>query len=247
MTEAQPWVKWRYDRWRADEGLRMCSLAARGLWADLLAIMHGCKPYGHLAVNGRPPTPKQIASMVGMTTEDEVSTVLVELESNGVFSRSEDGLIFSRRQVRDHKAKETGKTNGLLGGNPQLIKPSKKPVNPKSKRGVKTEKREERRESEKREIHGELPFAEWFETRFWRLYPRKVGRDAALKAAEKALRTATQAAIIAGLQQYQFSPEARYQPHASTWLNAGSWKVEPDTKPPTTDSPGLFPDDWNQF
>ena len=230
----------------------MCSLAARGLWADLLAIMHGCKPYGHLAVNGRSPTAMQIASMVGMTTEDEITILLAELEANGVFSRSGDGLIYSRRQVRDHKTTERDKANGSLGGNPKLKNGLTGMVKPKKSNGVKgavkAEKREERRESE-RKNHGELPFAEWFETMFWKLYPRKVGRDAAVKAAVKALRTATQAEVIAGLQRYQFNPEPQYQPHASTWLNAGSWKVEPDTRPPTTTSaPGLFRDDeWNQF
>jgi hypothetical protein len=121
VTDAVSWVKWHFDRWRADEGLRMCGLAARGLWADLLAIMHGCKPYGHLSVNGRAPSVRQIASMVGMTTEKEVGSLIQELEENGVFSRSPDGLIFCRRMIRDHSAREAGRRYGSLGGNPSLI------------------------------------------------------------------------------------------------------------------------------
>ena len=37
---ARPWMKWYPADWRSDPGLRMCSFAARGLWADLLALMH---------------------------------------------------------------------------------------------------------------------------------------------------------------------------------------------------------------
>lgn len=121
MTESLPWVKWHFDKWRNDDGLRMCGLAARGLWADLLAIMHGAIPYGHLSVQGRAPSPRQIASLVGMTTEREVTALLSELEINGVFSRTESGLIFCRRLVRDNAARERGKAFGSLGGNPALI------------------------------------------------------------------------------------------------------------------------------
>lgn len=123
MTESVPWVKWRFDRWKNDEGLRMCGLAARGLWADLLAIMHGCDPYGHLAIRGREPSAKQIASLVGMTTEREVNSLLRELEDAGVFSRSADGLIYNRRMVRDNEARLRGKATGPtgnVGGNPNL-------------------------------------------------------------------------------------------------------------------------------
>ena len=108
MTEALAWVKWRFDRWMADPGLRICSLAARGLWIDLIAIMHACEPYGHLVINGRSPAPRQIAAMVGMTTEEQVAALLRELEEAGVFSRSAEGLIFCRKMVRDRQSAEAG-------------------------------------------------------------------------------------------------------------------------------------------
>lgn len=121
MTETLPWVKWRFDKWRGDEGLRVCGLAARGLWIELLAIMHGGQPYGHLAINGRAPSSKQIASLVGMTSEKEVVALLRELEEAGVSSRSEDGLIYCRRMIRDNAARIAGKETGSRGGNPTLM------------------------------------------------------------------------------------------------------------------------------
>lgn len=121
MSSDLPWVKWHFAKWRNDECLRMCGLAARGLWADLLAVMHNCKPYGHLVINGRVPTCKQIASLVGMTNEDEVGALLDELETAGVFSRDDNGAIYSRRLVRDNQVRLNGKASGILGGNPVLV------------------------------------------------------------------------------------------------------------------------------
>ncbi|PJX23863.1 hypothetical protein CAP48_12370 [Advenella sp. S44] len=33
---------------------KSCSLAARGLWHEMMCLMHESEPYGHMAVNGKP-------------------------------------------------------------------------------------------------------------------------------------------------------------------------------------------------
>lgn len=129
MSKAKrPWMKWYPADWRADPGLRMCSFAARGLWADVLALMHEAEPYGHLLVNGRQPTPQQLASLLGGTAK-EIERLIAELEAAGVPSRTDDGTLYSRRMVRDSERAETDKANGNLGGNPSL----KRGVNPPDK------------------------------------------------------------------------------------------------------------------
>jgi len=50
----QPWLKFFPSDWRADPALRMCSLAARGLWIEMLCLMHEARPHGSLLVNGKP-------------------------------------------------------------------------------------------------------------------------------------------------------------------------------------------------
>src|SRR5260221_494809 len=102
-TTKRPWMKWYPADWRADPRLRMCGYAARGLWADLLSLMHEAEPYGYLLINGISPTTRQIASLLG-GSEREVKSLLDELEIAGVFSRADGGAIISRRMVRD-KAK----------------------------------------------------------------------------------------------------------------------------------------------
>ena len=90
------WMKFWPQDWQSDPGLRSCSMAARGLWIECIAIMHRAEPYGHLAVNGIAPATKRLAGMVG-ATEREVERLLIELEEAGVFSRDATGTIYSRR------------------------------------------------------------------------------------------------------------------------------------------------------
>lgn len=67
-------------------------------------------------------------------------------------------------------------------------------------------------------------FAQW-----WSEYPRKIGRDAAARAYASALkRGATEADLLEGLRRTEWRDEVRYQPHATTWLNGGRWKDEPE-------------------
>lgn len=61
--------------------------------------------------------------------------------------------------------------------------------------------------------------------RFWSVYPRKVGKKAALKAWEKAIRDADPETIIFAAERYAATPnrEARFTAHPTTWLNQGRW------------------------
>lgn len=142
---ADPWLKFYTTDWRADPALRVCSLAARGLWIDLICVMHEATPYGHLLVNGRRPTDAQVAVLVG-TSPAEFAALLGELETAGVFSRTKDGTIYSRKLTRMAKKAATARNNGRKGGNPSLrkdedLRPSD---NPQDKGGDKPQKPEAR-------------------------------------------------------------------------------------------------------
>jgi hypothetical protein len=114
-----PWLKFYSSDWRADPGLRMCSYAARGLWVDLLTLMHEAEPYGHLLVSGCAPTARDLAGLLG-GTEREIAGLLAQLEAKRVFSRNQDGSIYSRRMVRDREQAEKDRANGKRGGNPKV-------------------------------------------------------------------------------------------------------------------------------
>src|SRR5262249_58384065 len=102
---SRPWLKWFPADWRSDPRLRMCSLAARGLWIELLGFMHEAEPYGHLIIGGAAPSDKQIAKLVGSSIS-ETKRCLEELRNAGVFSVNLEGVIYSRRMVRDREKHE---------------------------------------------------------------------------------------------------------------------------------------------
>jgi hypothetical protein len=107
--------------WRADQALRVCSLSARGLWIEMLCVMHNAAPYGHLLINGSPVSDTQLAMLAG-TSPDQIPALVGELETAGVFSRTGKGVIYSRRMTRDEKKAALARKHGQKGGNPSLCK-----------------------------------------------------------------------------------------------------------------------------
>ena len=100
--------------WRKDAALQSCSLAAQGLWVNMLCIAHECEPYGHLVINGRPMTAAQIGRLVGVSAA-ECQKLLDELLAAGVVSTSDDGAFFSRRMVRDEEIRNRRAEGGKAG------------------------------------------------------------------------------------------------------------------------------------
>jgi hypothetical protein len=75
---------------------------------EMLCLMHEASPRGSLLVNGKPVTDRQLANLCGVPARD-AAALLSELDEAGVFSRDEDGTIFSRRIRRDHAKAEEGR------------------------------------------------------------------------------------------------------------------------------------------
>lgn len=130
--------------WRKDSALQSCSIAAHGLWINVMCIMHECEPYGRLAVNGRAMQTQQLARLVGVVPK-ECQRLLDELEAAGVFNRDNDGTIYSRRMVSDERLRnvraeggkggaehgQKGAEHGSKGGRPKNARGVKEPpLNP---------------------------------------------------------------------------------------------------------------------
>lgn len=116
---SNPWLKFYPSDWQSDPALRSCSGAARGLWVEMLCFMHQAEPRGALLINGKPINAKILAGLSNLPAK-EVSASLAELEEAGVFSRTDDDVIFSRRMMRDETKALADKANGARGGNPKL-------------------------------------------------------------------------------------------------------------------------------
>ena len=122
--KARPSFQFYPSDWLRDPGLRSCSLAARGLWIDMLTFMHEAEPYGHLRLKGRDIGPDILSRMVG-TSMKVARRLLTELETAGVFSRTAQGTIYSRRMVKDEAMREKRGQFGHLSENHPLV-PRKK-------------------------------------------------------------------------------------------------------------------------
>ena len=94
--------------------------------------------------------------------------------------------------------------------------------------------RETEAETEKRGVLDGLGFED-----FWSLWPRKVGKSAAVKAWNKLSivdRTAATGGRNAQLKSGLID-SSRYTPHASTWLNGRRWEDDPKPAPERTAAP----------
>lgn len=233
-----PWMKFYPSDWRADPLLRSCDPMSRYLWLEMIGLMHEAEPYGHLVLNGNAIDDETLAALAGMPLK-AVRSALRELSRKGVFSLTDDGIIYSRRMVRDEMRATSRRLNGAKGGNPTLKNQgvSESSVNQEDNRQVKPQKPEARSQNKppKSPEGFESDFAE-----FWSSYPKREGgnpRKPALKAyASKRKAGATHDAIMKALQAFIAAQKSMgkigtvYIPMAATWLNREEWE-QPEEKP----------------
>lgn len=120
--------------WLRDTALRSCSTGARGLWMDMICFMHEGSPYGHLKVGDKVILAFNLSRMVGETL-DVVEGWLDELSTAGVYETTDEGVIYSKRMIRDENLRQIRAAGGSKGGNPALMDKGK--VNLKDKQEVK--------------------------------------------------------------------------------------------------------------
>lgn len=103
--------------WKKDPAVQGCSFAARGLWFEMLIIMFEAQPRGYLTATGAPMTEEALARIAGGSVV-ETKRCLAELKKNTVFSVDDNGLIFSRRLLRDEQISSVRSAAGKMGGRP---------------------------------------------------------------------------------------------------------------------------------
>lgn len=117
---AVTWSKFYWADWFSDANLRRCTLAAQGLWMNMLCISMQQEPFGYLKQGGEVLSVDDIAAMTGKKPK-QTRALIAELERRQVLSRDAEGCIYSRRLVRDAASAERHRRNGVKGGNPKLI------------------------------------------------------------------------------------------------------------------------------
>lgn len=224
--------------WRKDPALSACSLSARGLWIELMCIAHEASAYGVLSINGKPMAPTQIARMVGESPAAVVK-LLAELEDAGVFSRDEQGCIYSRRMVKDEHLRNVRADAGRLGGNPNLLKQKDKQSgeqNPTPSSSSSSSSSEKEKSAGK---PADPPgFAEFWKT--WPSNDRKQAKGKCLEAWKKAHAERDAALILAHVESLKTSASWRdkggqFIPAPLVYLNNRRWEGAETTATATDD------------
>jgi len=202
LAQKLPFLKFYPGDWMKDPALRACSYAAKGLWADMLCLMHEAPNRGFLQhASGDPISASQLARMTGGGV-DEVAGLLNELQAAGVYSCSKADAIFSRRMVREEQDRQVAVSNGKLGGNPALkgdkggVGRGDNPLANPQKSEVRSQKSEEPRGEPPNpptplaagNAHPAIRFAERDErfSAIAKAYPNRAGRAKGIAAAQEA-------------------------------------------------------------
>jgi hypothetical protein len=99
----------------------MLTFHDRGVWFEIINIMHESAERGVLMINGAPMPEEAIARLLGLDKQIFNQT-LTTLLSYGVAKRRDgDGAIYCKRMVNDEKITQIRREAGNKGGNPALL------------------------------------------------------------------------------------------------------------------------------
>ena len=216
---------------------RILSPETRGIWMDLLCLMHDSDRRGYLVRNDQPYSVEELARFC-TTSAATVTLALQELINSGVASCiGTQQVLISRRMVRDEQKRRKCVVAGKKGGNPALKggdKGSLKPPLVVVVDSINTPPEEEKKEKRKRRPQGGAGGAEpdgW--AAFWHAWPNKVSKPEALRAWKKLspdaeLQTVMLAALAVQKTWDRWTKDrGQYIPHPATWLNGRRWEDKP--------------------
>ena len=107
--------------WRKDPGVQSLGYFERGVWFEMLCMMHESEQRGVLLLNGLPMPEEALANALGLDNQN-LTITLTKLLTYGVARRrGEDGAIFNKRMVDDEKLCKIRREAGKKGGNPALL------------------------------------------------------------------------------------------------------------------------------
>lgn len=111
------------DWWR-DLSVKLLDHYHKGIWFELLLLMHDSEERGCLTINGRPMSDDEIGLIIGLVNQkdNQIATKAIErLLDVGVASRRDDGALVCRRMVREEEIRSKRIKCGSMGGNPILL------------------------------------------------------------------------------------------------------------------------------
>ena len=127
-----PAIQFYPGDWKKDPGVQALDFETRGIWFEIILLMHESEEYGALLLNGRPMPDDALANLLRLDN-GRLTTSLTKILEYGVAARREsDGALTCRRMLRDENIRQKRREGGKLGGNPALLKgKDKRKVNQK--------------------------------------------------------------------------------------------------------------------
>lgn len=106
--------------WRKDPGVQALDYHDKGVWFEMLCLMHESDERGKLLLNGQKMPESSLARLLGLDNQI-LTTTLTTLITYGVVKVEKGtGILYSKRMVSDELLRKIRSEAGKLGGNPLL-------------------------------------------------------------------------------------------------------------------------------
>lgn len=242
-----PAILWYPGDWRKDPGVQSLDYFDRGVWFEILMLMHEGEMRGKLTLNGTSMPDDALSQILGIE-KAKLKQTLTKLVSYGVASiEQETGILVNRRMLRDEHLRKIRVECGSKGGRPPKTKAKphdNQNLTPSVSVSVSSSVTTDKHTSSPPGGDG-VGFEE-----FWKTYPRKVGKGAAQRAWHNT-RKIRPANIVAIVESHKRSPawikeDGQFIPHPATWLNQHRWEDEVKTAPATS-APSIKAEDQFEF
>ena len=223
-----PAIQFYPGDWRKDVGVQSLSYHDRGVWFEMLMLMHESPVRGKLMIGDKGATEELIAGVLHIDVDSFKATVSTLLERGVCVRDSRTGALMNRRMVRDEDERSKNRRKLAKWRKEQKTKEecnqpvtAKKPL-PSSSSSITSSS------STSVSKYSRATLEEIYEA-----YPKRVAKEAAIVAIEKALRKSKleSSAMLALVRAYAEQREGaeghpQYTPNPATWFNQGRYADE---------------------
>src|SRR3990167_2164137 len=116
MSKKLPSIQFYPGDWRKDPGIQALDYESRGIWFEILMLMHESERRGELLLNGEPIPDDALARILGLDVA-KLKQTLTKLLSYGVASRKQtNGALINRRMLKDQAFLDMRRAAASLGG-----------------------------------------------------------------------------------------------------------------------------------
>lgn len=117
-----PAIQFYPGDWRKDLAVQSLDYHDRGVWFEILCLMHESGERGKLLLNGKKIPEAALARLLGLDKQILTSTLTTLITSGVAKVEQETGVIYCKRMVDDENLRQIRSEAGKQGGNPVLLK-----------------------------------------------------------------------------------------------------------------------------